>query len=313
MRTAGFVAPVREAWGRLSDGCLARFPCLSDAAWRSSMCLKVVVVLLHVGIVGVLFLLDTDLIRRTREDPWYTVIYLLLFLVTLVQYFFTSNSSPGYVVDAKKAWDETHATFINRRQSAPRHGSFVSSTDLNQLGKIDSRMNWLKLVTELYPPGSSTRNWTCTYCHIIQPPRTKHCHDCEKCVLRFDHHCAWLGTCIGKGNHCRFWWYIFEETILCIWTGIFYISFLRSSAVKECYLALTNQTTFELTRRRRIPYFRGIPRGVRPFSKGICRNLYMFCCSCDSMYSLEAVPPREELEARTRPYTCLDIISCRCC
>ncbi|KAG1359476.1 protein S-acyltransferase 10 [Cocos nucifera] len=313
MRTAGFVAPVREAWGRLLDGCLARFPCLSDPAWRSSMCLKVVLVMLHVCIVGVLFLLDTDLIRRTRQDPWYIVIYLVLFLVTLVQYFFTSNSSPGYVIDAKKAWDETHATFINQRQSAPRHGSFVSSTDINRLGKIDSRMNWLKLVADLYPPESSSRNWTCTYCHIIQPPRTKHCHDCDKCVLRFDHHCAWLGTCIGKGNHCRFWWYIFEETILCFWTGIFYISFLRSSAVKACYLALTNQTTFELTRRRRIPYFRGIPRSARPFSKGICRNLYMFCCSCDSMYTLEAVPPREELEARARPYTCLDIISCRCC
>lgn len=201
--------------------------------------------------------------------------------------------------------------------------------------------SWLKLVTDLYPPRSSSRSWTCTYCHIIQPPRTKHCHDCDKCVLQFDHHCAWLGTCIGKGNHCRFWWYIFEETILCFWTGILYVSFWSSNVIKtwwkdlimivlfavlafcfiflfllllfHSYLALTNQTTFELARRRRISYFRGIPRSVSPFSKGICGNLYMFCCSCDSIYTLEAVPPIEELKDRARPYTCLGAISCQCC
>ncbi|XP_026655992.1 protein S-acyltransferase 10-like isoform X2 [Phoenix dactylifera] len=315
MRTAGSFAPVREvreAWGRLSDGCLARFPCLADPARRSSLGLKVALVLLHVVIVGALFPLDTDLVRRTREHPWYTVIYLVLFLATLVQYFFTSNSSPGYVIDAMRAWDGTHAAFTNRRQSAPRHGKFVSSTDINQSGKIDSRMNWLKLVTGLYLPGSSSRSWTCTYCHIIQPPRTKHCHDCDKCVLRFDHHCAWLGTCIGKGNHCRFWWKEFIMIVLFA-VLVFCFIFLFLLLLFHSYLALTNQTTFELTRRRRISYFRGIPRSVRLFSKGICRNLYMFCCSCDTMYTLEAVPPREELEARARPYTCLDIMSCRCC
>uniref|UniRef100_A0A0E0PCL9 S-acyltransferase n=1 Tax=Oryza rufipogon TaxID=4529 RepID=A0A0E0PCL9_ORYRU len=60
---------------------------------------------------------------------------------------------------------------------------------------------------------------------IHQPPRTKHCHDCDKCVLQFDHHCVWLGTCIAKRNYCRFWWYIFEQTVLTVWTVAFYIQF----------------------------------------------------------------------------------------
>lgn len=194
---------------------------------------------------------------------------------------------------------------------------------------------------DLYPPGSSSRSWTCTYCNIIQPPRSKHCHDCDKCVLQFDHHCVWLGTCIGKRNHRRFWWYIFEETILCIWTGILYITFLKSKVEKDwwtivfvvvlltalafcfvfllllllfhSYLVLTNQTTYELVRRRRIQYLRRIPERVHPFSKGACKNIYNFCCSNESIYTMEAVPTVEELEARARPFTCVDIISCRCC
>lgn len=58
---------------------------------------------------------------------------------------------------------------------------------------------------------------------------------------------------------------------------------------------------------------RGIPDKVHPFSKGICRNIYVFCFSRQKGYDLEEVPPLEELEARAAPYTCRDIICCRCC
>lgn len=59
--------------------------------------------------------------------------------------------------------------------------------------------------------------------------------------------------------------------------------------------------------------FRGIPEKVHPFSKGICKNLYTFCCSGHSIRDLEVVPTMEDIEARSRPYTCLDVIVCRCC
>lgn len=29
---------------------------------------------------------------------------------------------------------------------------------------------------------------------------TFHCHECEICVQGYDHHCPWIGKCIGKGN-----------------------------------------------------------------------------------------------------------------
>ncbi|RVX16803.1 Protein S-acyltransferase 10 [Vitis vinifera] len=159
-------------------------------------------------------------------------------------------------------------------------------------------------------------------------------------------------------------WYICEETALCLWTGILYISYLKANisrawwmdaimivllvtlsislifllllllfhsfsqyvAIKgmtlkcsspDClfysYLVATNQTTYELVRRRRIPYLRGIPERVYPFSKGVCTNLYEFCFARSSIYRMEPLPSAQELEIKSRPYTCLDVLTCRCC
>ncbi|TYI41096.1 hypothetical protein ES332_A02G210600v1 [Gossypium tomentosum] len=325
------------------------FPCLSDPARRSSWGLKVTLVMLHLIFVGILFVFDGDLIEKTKKEPWYTALYLLLLLATLVQYFITSSSSPGYVVDVMRAVNETNVIYqkssmASKQPASSQNGSLNVVIEGSQSGRNFQGSNpssWTKLVMDMYPPGTSIRSCTCSYCNVEQPPRAKHCHDCDKCVLQFDHHCVWLGSCVGQDNHCKFWWYICEETALCLWTGILYIMYLKANISRpwwkdaimilllialsisiifllllllfHSYLVLTNQTTYELVRRRRIPYLRRIPERVYPFSKGICRNLYNFCCVRSSIYSLEPLPSSQELEEKARPYTCLDILTCRCC
>ena len=58
----------------------------------------------------------------------------------------------------------------------------------------------------------------CGYCNIVQPLRAKHCEDCNRCVHRYDHHCPWLGNCVGKKNHRFFSVSLFLETILIGWS-----------------------------------------------------------------------------------------------
>ncbi|RNF19575.1 putative palmitoyltransferase ZDHHC12 [Trypanosoma conorhini] len=49
----------------------------------------------------------------------------------------------------------------------------------------------------------SLLHW-CRKCRLWQPLRAKHCERCERCVRKYDHHCFWIGGCVGEANHPRF-------------------------------------------------------------------------------------------------------------
>lgn len=40
----------------------------------------------------------------------------------------------------------------------------------------------------------------CLICERAKPPRYYHCRKCKKCIFKMDHHCTWLGNCIGHFN-----------------------------------------------------------------------------------------------------------------
>ena len=56
----------------------------------------------------------------------------------------------------------------------------------------------------------------CETCNIAKPFRSAHCSECDNCVLRFDHHCPWLGNCVAKRNYKYFYFYLVMVNIHCL-------------------------------------------------------------------------------------------------
>ena len=48
----------------------------------------------------------------------------------------------------------------------------------------------------------------CPYCLVQKTYKTTHCLICQKCIDEFDHHCFWVGNCIGKNNYDLFFCFL---------------------------------------------------------------------------------------------------------
>lgn len=54
----------------------------------------------------------------------------------------------------------------------------------------------------------SVASSACYTCSIERPLRSRHCRNCRRCVRAFDHHCPFVGNCVGAGNYRWFFSYI---------------------------------------------------------------------------------------------------------
>lgn len=102
----------------------------------------------------------------------------------------------------------------------------------------------------------------CKECNEVSPPRAYHCEICKKCVLRMDHHCPWVGTCIGLLNYKFYWQFLLYTTlsmliilvtvlvgggypVLAVVSGIFLFDFTVLLTIQTNYV-LQNKTASDV-------------------------------------------------------------------
>ncbi|EDO38596.1 predicted protein, partial [Nematostella vectensis] len=162
-------------------------------------------VILIVITTGLFFAFDSVYLFK-HLSPAVPIIAAWLFFFVMATLLRTAFSDPGIVPRASA--DE--AAYIEKSMAEPPSGD-------PQTYRPPPRTK------EVTVNGQTIKLKFCFTCKIFRPPRASHCSMCDNCVERFDHHCPWVGNCVGKRNYKFFYMFLLSLSIHCCYIFAFVI------------------------------------------------------------------------------------------
>ncbi|XP_029963260.1 palmitoyltransferase ZDHHC9 isoform X2 [Salarias fasciatus] len=158
-------------------------------------------------------------------SPAIPVFAALLFLFVMAMLLRTSFSDPGVL---PRALPE-EATFIEMEIEAANGNVPAGQRPPPRIRNVQINNQIVKLKY-------------CYTCKIFRPPRASHCSICDNCVDRFDHHCPWVGNCVGKRNYRYFYLFTLSLSLLTIYIFTFDIVHVVMRSVDNGFLNTLKQT-----------------------------------------------------------------------
>eukprot|EP00397_Hematodinium_sp_SG-2012_P030197 GEMP01031964.1.p1 GENE.GEMP01031964.1~~GEMP01031964.1.p1 ORF type:complete len:314 (+),score=49.96 GEMP01031964.1:31-972(+) len=294
------------------------------------------VLLFHAALVGDVIIHQPSL---QTASSWETCIAWASTAAAVISYMSAALVDPGYLrPDGFSTKVKQNPVAIGRqifdriRRDKTSYNGLCDADDI-EMASLDGTKNGIQ-------------QRFCDKCKMDQPLRTKHCHDCGWCIRTHDHHCPWLGNCVGENNRASFLWFL---TFQFIELGIYFVQAILTIAGSRsrsqlgfpsvflicgtvtifsmlmivccllffhCFLAIANLTTWENVSWQRITYLKTLKEEKgSPFSRSLRDNLLVFCCSPGASREF-----RPEANGYTKwelgpPHVpkLLHYIQCRCC
>ena len=89
-----------------------------------------------------------------------------------------------------------------------------------------------KSLLDIVEKGGEVENF-CPYCLVQKTYRSLHCLVCQRCIEEFDHHCFWVGNCIGKRNYTLFFAFLIYILLNTLFNVVLTIYYLGTEMIAE--------------------------------------------------------------------------------